>query len=303
MKKWISKKSNAILLALFCMFLWGSAFPVLKVSYREMGIVGSDYLSKIWFAGLRFLLAGLIVLVIGYLVQPKKMVFPRSRWKFFLLLALIQTALQYFFFYIGVGNTTGMKSAILQSASTFLVVLFSHFAFEDDRMNKNKVIALILGFGGILLANLGKEFDLNFKWDGEGFLLISSTLNAIGMVFVKKRGEDLSPFVMTAAQMILGSLMLLGAAAMMGFPELHWTPLSILLLLYSGVLSALAFSLWYFLLQEYKAGEISMFRLFIPIFGALLSAIFLNEQVTLALLAGLFFVILGTYFVYRKKDA
>ena len=55
MRDWYFKnKSTAILLALFCMFLWGSAFPMIKLGYEALAISQDDFFGKLLFAGLRF---------------------------------------------------------------------------------------------------------------------------------------------------------------------------------------------------------------------------------------------------------
>ncbi len=300
MEKIFQNKKTAILIALFCMLLWGSAFPVLKISYQELGIVPSDYMSKIYFAGLRFFLAGIIVIFYGKFITKEKVRFKDLDFKFLLLIGLIQTTFQYLFYYIALGNTTGIKASILQSASTFMMVLLAHFFFKDDRMNRYKLIALLFGFLGIIVANISKGFDMNFKITGEGFMLISSTLGAIGTIIVKKKGSKMSPIVMTCGQMILGSIILLivGKLGMKG--SLNWTPLSIGLLIYSGFISSTAFTLWYFLLKYNKAGEIAVYRLFIPIMGAMLSAIFIpGEGFTVNLISGLILVVIGIYILNR----
>lgn len=300
MEKIFQNKKTAILIALFCMLLWGSAFPVLKISYQELGIVPSDYMSKIYFAGLRFFLAGIIVIFYGKFITKEKVRFKDLDFKFLLLIGLIQTTFQYLFYYIALGNTTGIKASILQSASTFMMVLLAHFFFKDDKINRYKLIALLFGFLGIIVANISKGFDMNFKITGEGFMLISSTLGAIGTIIVKKKGSKMSPIVMTCGQMILGSIILLivGKLGMKG--SLNWTPLSIGLLIYSGFISSTAFTLWYFLLKYNKAGEIAVYRLFIPIMGAMLSAIFIpGEGFTVNLISGLILVVIGIYILNR----
>lgn len=304
MEKIFQNKKTAILIALFCMFLWGSAFPVLKISYSQMNIAPTDYMSKIYFAGLRFFLAGIIVIFYGKFITKEKVNLKDIDFKFLLLIGLVQTTFQYLFYYIALGNTSGIKASILQSASTFMMVILAHFTFKDDRLNKYKVIALLFGFAGIIVANLSKGFDLNFKLSGEGFMLISSTLGAIGTILVKKKGGKMSPVVLTCGQMILGSIVLLIVGRLGMTQPLQWTPLALGLLIYTGFLSSTAFTLWYFLLKYNKAGEMAVYRLFIPIMGSILSAIFLpGEGFTVNLIMGLVLVVMGIYILNKSGDS
>src|SRR5699024_10404502 len=160
MEKIFQNKKTAILIALFCMLLWGSAFHVLKISYQELGIVPSDYMSKIYFAGLRFFLAGIIVILYGKFITKEKFRFNDLDFKFLLLIRLIHINFLYLFYYIALGNTTVIKASILQSASTFMMVLLAHFFFKDDKINRYKLIALLFGFLGIIVANISKGFDM-----------------------------------------------------------------------------------------------------------------------------------------------
>lgn len=294
-----NNKKFAYFIGIFCMLLWGSAFPVLKISYSELNMSISDNMSRIFFAGIRFFNAGLLVLLYGLLFKKDEIKKSKINWKFLITIAITQTSLQYIFFYIGVANTTGTKSAILQASTTFFVVILSHFIFKDDKINFKKIAALILGFGGIIVANLGKGFDLNFSFKGEFFLLISTFLGAIGIILVRKYGQKMSSFVICSAQMIIGGLFLLifGKSGMT--EPLIFTTKAKFLLIYASFLSAVAFVLWYKLLQNYKVGEISVLKLFTPIFGAILSSIFLGEVFTINILLGLILVILGILVLYK----
>lgn len=294
----MNKKLKSYLLALFAMFLWGSAFPVLKLTYQAFEIPADDYYSKLFVAGIRFLLAGILVLI--YLIMTRRDLLGqfKTNWKFISLLGLISTTVNYLFFYIGIGNTSGIKSAILQSGSTFLTVILAVFILKES-LTKAKLLAVLVGFLGIIISNLGQSFDFNFTLTGEGFMLIAAFTGAFGAIYVKKYGQGISSMVMTSGQMIIGSLVLL-ILGIWGLPQTPTITLQgVLLLLYSSLLSALAFSIWYGLLQKHPASELSMLRLFIPVFGALLSSLILGEPFTLYNIIGLIFVALGVYIVNK----
>ena len=219
--------------------------------------------------------------------------------KFIILIGLISTAINYILFYIGVGNTTGIKSSILQSASTFLSVIFATM-FLDEKLTSYKVVALILGFIGIIVSNLNKGFDLNMTFTGEGFLLLNAMSIAISFVIVKKYGKGIPSTVITAGQMISGSIILLIIGLIFQKASLNVNLPGVLLVAYSSVLSALAFTIWYYVLANNPASQMSMLRLFIPIFGAVFSAIVLGEALTIYSLFGLIFVVLGVYIINKE---
>ena len=86
------------------------------------------------------------------------------------------------------------------------------------------------------------------------------------------------------------------------YDTLTMTPLAGGLLVYSALLSAVAFTLWYTLLKYNKPGEITMFRFLIPVSGSILSAIFLKEKITLQVLISLISIVIGIILVNREGN-
>lgn len=299
MKKLIKNKTVAYIISIFCMFLWGSAFPTVKLTYQNLNIQANDYYSMILVAGLRFFLAGIFCLIILLIKEKDRLIEFKTNFFYLLKLSILVISLGYFFFYIGTGNTTGMKSALITSSSTFLVVIFSHFMLKDEEFNVYKFIAIILGLLGVILSNLNKNFDVSFKLVGEGFMLINSVLGALGTIYVKKVGNKVSPFVSTSGQLLLGGAALILVGYIFNDNILRFNLSSILLIAYGAFISCVAFTLWYIVLCEYKASEIAFLRLFIPFFGTLLSYIFLGEKLSFGIVIGLILVILGIIIVNR----
>lgn len=292
-------KLKTYTLALFAMFLWGSAFPVLKLTYESFNIAANDYYSKLLVAGIRFLMAGIIVFIYMYFTKKEQVKYFKSNLFFIIIIGLLSTTINYVFFYIGVGNTTGVKSAIMQSVSTFSTVILASVLLNEKFTNK-KLLAVILGFLGVVFANLNKGFDLGFSLQGEGFMLISSLSQSLGVILVKRRRNHIPSMVLTSGQMLFGSVILLVLGIYGASPNLTVDFKGILLILYSAMISSLAFTIWYYLLSKNPASEITMLRLFIPIFGTLLSSILLGESLTYYVVLGLIFVVLGVYVINKS---
>lgn len=305
-KKYLTKKRYVIAIAILCSVLWGSAFPVLKVSYEEMNMAPNDMAAKIIFAGMRFLLAAIILFLLLLVFMRKSVKLSKSEFIRLLALGLLQTALQYFFFYNGLANTSGIKGAILGSIGNFFVVIMAHFIYSNDRINKGKIIGLATGFVGIILVNWGQSFTLEFSFKGEGFMIISALVASCGTFIAKELSKTVHPFSATAWQMLIGSLILI-AFGLPGLKEgaITFTPKGWILLVYSSFLSAIAFSLWYSLLKYNKAGEITIYRFVIPLSGAILSAMFIpGEKFNIYIILALILVVLGimaiNYTPYRS---
>ena len=298
-----SKKPFPLIFSIISCILWGSAFPVLKISYEELSFTGGDVLGRIALGGLRFFLASLLLLLFTAFVAKESLNLKKKDFTRLFILGLVQTGIMYILFYNGVANTTGIKSSIIQGLETFFTIILAHFIYKNDKINGSKAIGIIFGFAGIILTNWSGDFTGGFTLYGEGFLMISSLIGALCAIYVKKISEEISPLLITSYQLLFGSLLMLGLGAprMVSLVE-SFTPLAAGLLVYSALLSSVAFALWFTLLKYNKAGEISVYRFIIPVSGAVLSAIFIpSETFTLNIAISVALVALGIGIVnYRK---
>lgn len=294
------------LIAIFCNILWGTAFPVLKIVYAEMGIVSSDLGGTITFISLRFLLAGILVFIFGLFTKAPLFKLTKSQFMLIVILGLFNTTLQYFFFNIGVNNTPGIKASILGQVGIFFSVVLAHFVYKNDKLNIRKILGLCLGFLGLILVNLnkGSEGFLNFTLLGEGFMIFSGIVSSLAMFIAKKIGKELPSIVYTSWQMIIGSILLFFLGHFMGgdVRNLHFSPLSTVLFIYLALLSSVAFCLWYYILQYRKIGEISLYKFFVPVSGTLLTALFVPGESLMPIhLVALILVSIGIVIVNKQK--
>lgn len=267
-----------ILLALFSCFLWGSAFPTIKLGYRLFGIDGSDTFGKIIFAGYRFFISGIMIFIFCLLTK-RKIGVNKSQIKRLLLLGLLQTTINYAFFYIGLSNTSGTKGSIIMGTTTLFAVIIARIFYKEDKLTLNKMLGLILGFIGVIIVNIGgSTVSAGFSLTGEGFVLISAFTGAISSVYTKSLTKDINSFLVAGYQLLLGALFLLLAGFIGGAETLNFTSQNIWLLLYLAFASAAAFSIWTSLLKYNPVGKIEIYRFTIPIFGVVLSYILLDER-------------------------
>ena len=99
---------------------------------------------------------------------------------------MVQTVLQYVFFYIGLANTSGVKSSIINAANVFLSILFAVFIFKYEKMTVLKVLGCVVGFLGVVVINLANGgFDMSIKLSGEGAILLSAAAYALSAGMIK----------------------------------------------------------------------------------------------------------------------
>ena len=298
----LARPAAVLLLATFCCLLWGSAYPAIKHGYAMFGIARHDVASQMVFAGVRFVAAGLLLLlastVMGWGVRIK-----RQDWTSVAGLGLSQTALQYIFFYIGVANATGTKSSIMNTTGTFFSVLLAHFIYHNDRLSGRRMLGCLVGFVGVAAANYGPTLlEPDFTWAGEGSVVLAAFILSAASIYGKKLSQRLNAAVMTGWQMAIGGSVLLIGGWLAGGHMADFTPASAALMTYMALLSALAFSIWSALLKHNPVGRVTIFNFLIPVFGVSLSAIFLGEDV-FALKNGvaLVLVCVGIWLVTAEK--
>ncbi|MFA9376290.1 MAG: DMT family transporter [Lachnotalea sp.] len=293
---------SVILLAVLCTVLWGSAFPGVKMSYRYFHIESGDVSTTMLLAGARFFLAGVIALVV-YFIYSKRIILPqKADIKGIILTGIIQTGLQYFFFYIALSHLSGAKGAILATTITFFSVFLAHIMFQNDKVNVRKIMGCIVGFAGIIIINLKNGGNLGkFSVLGDVFMLLSTFSAALGAMISKIVARKINPVLVTGYQMMLGGAMLAIVGGASG-GELSTDSINgVVLLIYLAFVSAIAFSIWTTLLKYNKPSNITIFNFAIPIFGTSLSAIFLHESIGgIQNIAALICVCLGIYIVNKK---
>ena len=291
-------------LALICCTLWGSAFPSIKIGYALLSISGEDTMSQMLFAGYRFTLAGIMVICIGSFMKKRMLVPGRGSWPLVMKLGCVQTIFQYVFFYMGLAHTTGVKSSIITASNVFIALFLSAAVFRE-KLSAVKLAGCLIGFGGVVLINLtGSGLDLNFSLAGEGAMLLSAFASSLSSVMIKSYSAREDTFTLCGYQFFFGGIVLSLIGLAGGGKVSGFTPASILLLLYLGMVSAVAYSLWSFLLSRNPVGNVAIFGFTNPVIGVILSAILLgekNQAFTIQGLAALLMVCAGIFMVNKSQ--
>lgn len=268
-----------IFFAVICTALWGTAFPGVKLGYEWFGIGSDDTGSKLMFAGVRFALAGLIVLVV-YIIKNRRLpLFTKKEAPAILALSAVQITGNYFFYYLGLSVTAGSIASVLNSFDTFCAVLLVPLFFKSDRLTAKKLAGCVIGMAGIVLVNLHAGSQFSFNLNGEGFLLISALISTVGIMINKKASMKIDPMIVTGYHLLLGGGMLTAIALAFGGTISFASTKANLCLVYLALVSAVAFLIWSQLLKHNPVSKVSVFKLMTPIFGNVFSALALGENI------------------------
>ena len=253
-----------VVFALTAAIAWGWAFPLIKVGFNAFGITTDMTGSKMLFAGLRFA-AGLIVQSVARCSGRSFTARATSDWWFILSFALMNTTLHYFFFYIGMSHSEGSRAAILNSLSTFLVVLLACVCFRSDKLTSRKILGCAIGFGGILTLNLGGTESGSFTWLGDGMIILNAICSALSGLMTRGLSRRVDVFVGTGYSLTIGGMLLIIPGLALGGMLPHVNFFGIVCLLLLIAISAVGFALYNKLLSCNPVGKVAIYNSLIPI--------------------------------------
>ena len=205
----MKRKNNTLLSlvlpAVLCTALWGSAAPCVKKGYELFEIAAGDSFAQLVFAGWRFTLAGVLVLLVaacmGHRIRPK-----RGEYRAIFMISLFLSMLQYVCYYIGLAGTTGTKASVLSGTQTFFALLLAHALLKNDRLTRRKTLGCVLGFAGVLVLGLG-GLD-GFRLHGDGLILLSAVSAGAGALVSRIYTPGRDPMLLTGWQLALGGTFL-----------------------------------------------------------------------------------------------
>ena len=196
-------------------------------------------------------------------------------------------------------------AAVLFSTFPFFVAALAHFWLPGERFTLWAGIGTILGFAGV--AVIFSEDLLTLA--GPKVLtatlvfLISPFVSAVAHVAIKRWGQGVHPFALTALPMALtaGVMGMMAAVFERGRPVV-FDGTSVGALLYLSVMgSAVTFTLYFWLLSHLPATRLSLITYGVPVVAVVVGALALDEPYTPRMLLGSMLVIIGVAAAARRR--
>ena len=273
--------------------IWASAFFNIKIATYSFG--------PVTIAFLRCLFGAIPVLLICYYKNIKIEAFSKD-WHWFAIIGLINLVVPFFLIAYGVQSVQSNLAAILMSTTPLSSTILGHFYTKNEKFNFIKTFGILIGFSGILYL-----FSDNLLIDDNNFLsailiLLGSTCYVIGGVLTlkisKKKNENVTGSILIWAVIILIPLA--------SFIEQPWNNVprldSTISVIYLGLVSTgIAWLLRFRILVNNGLIFQSQVSYLIPIFGTILSYIFLKELITIKVIISLISVLVGIYFVGKAE--
>tara|TARA_B100000401_G_scaffold306140_1_gene210592 strand:+ start:111 stop:983 length:873 start_codon:yes stop_codon:yes gene_type:complete len=273
--------------------IWASAFFNIKIATYSFG--------PVTIAFLRVFFGAIPVLLLCYFKNIKIEAFSND-WHWFAMIGFINLVAPFFLIAYGVKSVQSNLAAILMSTTPLSSTVLGHLYLKNEKFNFVKTIGILIGFSGIVFL-----FSDNLLIDENNFLsalliLLGSTCYVIGGVLTlkisKKKNENVTGSILIWATIILIPLVAFIEQPWYIKPRLDST----ISVIYLGLVSTgIAWLLRFKILVKNGLIFQSQVSYLIPIFGTILSYIFLKEIITFKVFISLVAVVVGIYFVKKAK--
>lgn len=261
--------------------IWGSTWLFIKL--------GLEDLPPITFAGIRFVIACAIILLIMR-ARHVSLSSDRRDWLLLVVTGVLSFTLNYGLIFWAEQHISSGLAALLQATTPAFGLVIAHIHLPAERMTWAKIAGVVLGvFGvGVVFSN---QLSLAGGLALAGCIAVvaSSIFVAYSNVLIKAHGKNLEPSILAAGQMFFGLVpLLLIGIPLEGNPlHYHWTPLALVSLFYLAIVgSVIAFLLYYWLIHNMDVTKTMMISLVTPVVAVLLGMIVLNEKLDWRTIAG-----------------
>lgn len=272
-----SNKIAVVIWAAVVSMFWGTLFPMIKIGYRAFAIDNSQVASILLFAGIRFLISG-IILVFVYSVKNKKLEVPSgNKLVAVLSVSMLTVVLHYAFTYLGLSLADSSKSSLLKQIGFLIVPCIAFLFRKDDKFSIRKMVAALLGFSSVIIINL-QGMNLIFGL-GEALIILASFSSMFGQMVSKNVYDKYKPTYIVAYAQLFGGIILVAAGLMFGGSIGRITLESIGVLAYICTASITANILWNTLIKYNKMSKLAVLKSMDPLFSSLFSALLLGENI------------------------
>jgi len=274
--------------------IWSSAFFNIKIATYSYGPVTIAFLRIVFGA----------IPVIGLCLFKKIKIEAFSRdWYWFALIGMVNLVIPFFLIAYGVQKVQSNLAAILMASTPLSATVLAHFFTNNEKINFTKTFGVLLGFSGIVFL-----FSDNILINENNFLsaliiFFASTFYVIGGILTLKISNKKNENV-TASILIWGVIFLIPITALIEKPwNLNPSIDSTISVVYLGVVATgLAWLLRFRILKNNGLVFQAQVAYLIPIFGIILSYIFLKEIITPKVLVAVVAIIIGIYFVKKSNS-
>lgn len=281
---------------------WGTSFFWIKIALEETG--------PFLLVALR-LLFGVIGLALVLLwTRPQ---WPRepAPYRALLLIGLTQTALPFVLISWAELHIDSAVASILNSSVPLFAMFIAHFALSDDKMTRQRVIGLLVGFAGVVVLTLrdaaapgASQADRMLVMLAQGAMILAVLFYAGSSVYARRATKGIAHTVLAFTPLVAADALIWAGALWTEAPiRMPVLPMTWVSLLWLGLVgSCLAYLCYYHLLHSVGPTRTTMVTYLFPVIGVAMGVIFLQERLDASLVLG-GALVLGSLFVVNHRPA
>ena len=292
--------NNRILFPFIALCLiWGSTWYFIKISLNA-GV------PPFYGVGLRFLFSGIIFFIYIYYKKLSIPTTPQAI-KLYLSFGLLNFSLSYGMTYWATQYIYSSISSIMWGLFPLFTSLMAHFMIKDDpneRLNKNKIGALMMGLLGVTIMSANQEIDFASQSFSAILVLISVIIiAAYPSVQYKKHSDEVGPYQMNAVCQVMTGIVMLSMSSLFNedISVIVWNNELILSTLYLIVFGGfISWGIYFWLYQHLNVTQVTYVAIFPPIVAIFLGWVFLGEILSSQEIIGTLLILGSSVLIYRK---
>ena len=270
--------------------IWGGSFVFMRILAPVLG--------PILTSNLRILLAGIILIIYFRIISLD--VEWKKNFKHYLVLGLLNCSIPFCLFSFAALHLQASNMSILNACTPFFAAIFSSI-WLNEPLRANRVIGLILGFSGVVIISKAAaiEHDGMFILATLACVLATVCYGLCG-IYVKTQAQQVNPVAIAGASSLIGGLALIPANYFGGEVGDITLKIAAMVFVFALFCSAIAFILFYKLIQEVGPTKTATVTFLIPVFGMLWGHLILGEQITSGVFLGCAVILSGIYLIFKK---
>jgi drug/metabolite transporter (DMT)-like permease len=265
--------------------IWGAAFMLIKIAVSDVAP-----------ATLVAVRIAITAVVLYAAMRVSGVTLPRERqtWFNFYSVGMFGLVIPFLLISWGQRLIPSSTTAILGATTPLFTALINIVTRAEEKINVERIIGLIVGFVGVIVA-IGIAGATEGNWIGELCVLGAAVCYAISALYSRRVFGGMKPIVPSTGQMIASASLLIPIALIWdGMPTVLPSATSITALLILAVFcTAIAYILYYQLIDSVGATKASMVSFLIAPFGVVYGSVFLQEPINPNAIAGLVIIIVG----------
>jgi drug/metabolite transporter (DMT)-like permease len=289
---------------LICL-LWGSSWAAVKI--------GIETIPPLLSLGFRFTLAGI---VLGFIMLWKHRAIPQTKkfWLLVVIMVLTSFTVPFVLIYWGQLRVDSGLASVLFATYPFWVAVVSHFLLPHEKITPVRILGIVIGFLGILIIfNKGFAQVATSTFYGMAAIIAGAIIQAFGLVFLRRLGEDAHPVTLNFCSMSLSALILFSASVLFeDYTNVSFNVQTLGAILYLSIFCTVTtFVIYFWLVKHIEAVILSLSAFITPVIAVALGVIVMGETITHGVYIGSALVLIGVafasvgdiYTLYRRGDA